>query len=65
MRMWLYRYNRCNHHVWCRRFGNLRFVEKNLGSVAEVEVGYLTLFWAGLLESLRWDTLFVRVSEGR
>jgi hypothetical protein len=43
----------------------MTLVEKNPGFVAEVVVGYLALFQAGLLESLRWGMLFARVSEGR
>jgi hypothetical protein len=39
----------------------LRLAEKSLGFVVEVEVGYLALFLVGLLESLRWVMLFVKV----
>jgi hypothetical protein len=45
--------------------GNWWLVEKNLGFVIEVVVGYSALFLVELFGSLRLGTLFVKVVKGK
>jgi hypothetical protein len=45
--------------------GNWWLVEKNLGFMMEVGVGYSALFFVELLGNLRLGTLFVKVLEGK
>jgi hypothetical protein len=45
--------------------GNWMIIERCLGFVVGVEVGYLALFLAVLFEKLRYGMLFVNVLEDR